>query len=413
MGEREKGRPGPVAGIVCEYNPFHLGHAWMIEELRRSGAEAVVCVMSGPFVQRAEAACLPVQLRARAAVQGGADLVFRLPLPWACASAEGFARGAVGLLAALGCVDSLAFGAETADTARLCALAEGLESGPFRTALRGELEKGGGFAAARAAAAEAVLPGAGALLASPNNILGVEYCKALLAGFPLLRQRGLAALPRPLALPRHGAAHDGRPAEGIASASWLRAAVGQGGAETMAAYVPKSCAALYQKAEQDGAFTDPGRYELMLLSRLRGLTAGQLAGHPGAGEGLENRLFSAIRQACSLEELYTLAKTKRFAHSRVRRLALSAALGIPQAIPALPPFLHLMAASTRGLALLKRARQTAVLPLGTSLAKLAQTGEGARQLAALEARAEDLHALCRQKPAPGGGAFTQPVQLPR
>lgn len=149
----KKNTVGPVVGVVCEYNPFHKGHEWMIEELRRQGAGAVVCVMSGPFVQRAEAACLPAHLRARAAVQSGADLVFRLPVPWACASAEKFAHGAVGLLAALGCVDTVAFGAETADTLLLQEVAEMLESSAFGTALRGELGKGGSFAAARAAAA--------------------------------------------------------------------------------------------------------------------------------------------------------------------------------------------------------------------------------------------------------------------
>ncbi len=411
MAEHE--RVGPVVGIVCEYNPFHRGHAWMIEELRGRGAETVVCVMSGPFVQRAEAACLPSHLRARAALLGGADLVFRLPLPWACASAEGFARGAVGLLAALGCVDTLAFGAETASTTLLAEVAALLVSGAFQEVLALELEGGGSFASARAKAAAKLMPNADKILASPNNILGVEYCKSLYQGFPALRSRGLGSLPAPLALRRTGAAHDGGPEKGIASASWLRAERERRGSEALEGYVPPACQRLYAKAEKEGAWLDAGRFEMMMLSRLRGLTAAQLAACPSAGEGLENRLLSAIRQASGLKELYALAKTKRFAHSRVRRLALSAALGIPAETPDMPPFLHLMAASARGFSLLKRAGKTAVLPMDTSLVKLAKTGPGATQLAALEARAEDLHALCRHSPSPGGGVFTNPVQTLR
>ncbi len=189
-----------TVGIECEYNPFHLGHAWMIEKLRAEGADCVLCVMSGPFVQRAEAAMFQTFLRARAAVLGGADLVFRLPLSWAIASAEGFAYGAVGLLSALGCVDEVAFGAETADTNPLCQVAALLESEAFRDSLQGKLSGGESFAAARAKAAEALMPGAKDLLSTPNNILGVEYCKALHRGFPSLALPAERKLPQPHAL---------------------------------------------------------------------------------------------------------------------------------------------------------------------------------------------------------------------
>ena len=400
-----------VVGIVCEYNPFHKGHAWMIEKLRQKGAKTVVCVMSGPFVQRAEPACLPAHLRARAAVLGGADLVFRLPLPWAISSAEGFAYGAVGLLAALGCVDEIAFGAETANITFLQQLAALLGQPALIHSLRQELQSGGSFAAARAKVAESQLPGAAAVLRSPNNILAVEYCKALHRGYPALQARGLASLPSAQAVARLGAAHDGLPQSGIASASWLRAQAQKEGVGALVPYLPASGASLCKKAEKQGEWMDASRYELMLLSRLRGVAVEQLSGCPGAGEGLENRLFAAVRRAVSLEELYQQTKTKRYAHSRVRRLALSAALGVPQNLPAMPPFLHLMAASANGRELLKEMKHTAVLPLSASMAKLAKTGEGAARLVSLEAKAEDLYALCQTLPRPGGGAFTHPVQM--
>ena len=204
-----------TAGIISEYNPFHRGHAWQIGELRRRlGAEtAVVCAMSGSFVQRGDFAVMRTHARAEAAVRGGADLVLELPLPWAIASAEGFAAGGVGVLAATGAVDTLVFGSECGDTETLKAVAAALESESFAAYLRQGLQEGVSFAAAREAAARKLLGEKAAVLAQPNDILGVEYCKAI--------ARQAAAL-MPLALPRRGVGHDGGAAEGFASASRIR-----------------------------------------------------------------------------------------------------------------------------------------------------------------------------------------------
>ncbi len=402
---------GRVVGIVCEYNPFHLGHAHMIERLRQNGAGCVVCVMSGPFVQRGEAALFSTSLRAHAAVLGGADLVFRLPFAWSTASAEGFARGAVGLLAALGCVEELAFGAETANTETLQKVATLLESEAFQIALQKELGKGESFAATRANVAETFLPGAKELLGSPNNILAVEYCKALQHKFLAL---GLPEGTRPLvpnALPRKGAAHDGAPAQGIASASFLRKQVFQTEPTVISPYVPTACNALYQSAFQDGLYLNPLRFEMLMLSRLRGLSATQIAKCPGAGEGLETRLSKAAVSCVGLQELYAKAKSKRFAHARVRRLALAAALELHNPLQETAPFLHLLAATPAGLAMLGRCKKNTRLPLSTSLAKLAKIGPEAKATAEKEALAEDLHALCFHTPLAGGRAYTTPLKI--
>ena len=145
-----------VFGIICEYNPFHRGHKWQIDELRRLAGEeecAVVCAMSGDFVQRGDFAIERAHARAEAAVRGGADLVLELPLPWAISSAEGFARGGVSILAATGVVDTLAFGSECGNAAKLQRAAKALLRADFPDALREELAKGLSFAAARESAA--------------------------------------------------------------------------------------------------------------------------------------------------------------------------------------------------------------------------------------------------------------------
>ena len=172
-----------VFGIICEYNPFHRGHEWQIDELRRLAGEeecAVVCAMSGDFVQRGDFAIERAHARAEAAVRGGADLVLELPLPWAISSAEGFARGGVSILAATGVVDTLAFGSECGNAAKLQRAAKALLRAEFPDALREELAKGLSFAAARESAARALIGEDAAVLREPNDILGVEYCKALL-----------------------------------------------------------------------------------------------------------------------------------------------------------------------------------------------------------------------------------------
>ncbi len=406
-----------TAGIVAEYNPFHKGHHWMIQMLRRGGVSAVVCVISGNYVQRAEPALMPVHLRAQAAMAGGADLVLRLPTPWAVSSAEGFAQGSVGLLAALGCVDVLAFGAETPEVELLTDVAELLLVDDFSSLIRAELAKGKSYAAARAAAAELLLPGAAQLLGSPNNILAVEYIKALRGKLrPALRDLlppGTLSytLPVPLAMPRVGAFHDGVPLDGYASASWLRERVFGSDVQALSEWVPPECMPIYEKAQQTGEMIDVGKWEMALLSRLRGKSALDFALHPGAGDGLESRMVAATKQATSLKQLFEIAKSKRHAHSRVRRLALSTGLNLPGDMPMIPPFAHVLGANERGLALLRRAKKTAHIPLSTSLAKLTKLSDEARRITEVEAAAEDLYALCQKNPSPGGASYTTPASF--
>ena len=397
-----------TAGIISEYNPFHRGHAWQIGELRRRlGAEtAVICAMSGSFVQRGDFAVMRTHARAEAAVRGGADLVLELPLPWAIASAEGFAAGGVGVLAATGAVDTLVFGSECGDTETLKAVAAALESESFAAYLRQGLQEGVSFAAAREAAARKLLGEKAAVLAQPNDILGVEYCKAL------LRQHSALV---PLALPRRGAAHDA-PLDAApgryASASALRALVRAGGAAALAPHVPPACLRLYMQAEAEGDILDGRAFGIAVLSRLRAMDAAGLRAVRGAAEGLENRLAAAVQGAGTLDELVQAMRTKRYATARLRRLVLDAALGYTGDLPALPPYLHVLGANETGLAVLRCARQAALLPLSHSLADLAARSAPAARVAAAHAAAEDLTALCLRHPAPMGAAYTAKPVFP-
>ena len=264
-----------TAGIISEYNPFHRGHAWQIGELRRRlGAEtAVVCAMSGSFVQRGDFAVMRTHARAEAAVRGGADLVLELPLPWAIASAEGFAAGGVGVLAATGAVDTLVFGSECGDTETLKAVAAALESKSFAAYLRQGLQEGVSFAAAREAAARKLLGEKAAVLAQPNDTLGVEYCKAI--------ARQAAAL-MPLALPRRGVGHDGGAAEGFASASRIRELL-INGACADEFLTPESAAICARECAAGRAPVTMANAERAILARLRAMREEDFAPFDGGG----------------------------------------------------------------------------------------------------------------------------------
>lgn len=391
-----------AAGIIVEYNPLHSGHLRLLEAGRAAlGPDtAMVCVMSGNFVQRGDFALLRKHARARAAVESGADLVLELPLPWAVSSAEGFAAGGVQALAATGVVEHLLFGSECGDVSALERVAAALLAPSFRDRLREALPGAVSFAAARQRALTGLLPEEdAALLESPNNILGIEYCKAILA-------QGAALTP--LALPRLGAAHGGgRPGEhnGIpmASASYLRSLT----VEDWEPYVPPRAAALYTRAAAAGLLTDGNKFEVAVLALLRAKPEADFAAVRGVSEGLEHRLAAAVREATSLDDLYTRLKTKRYPHARLRRLVLDAALGIPAELPA-PPYIQVLGARKTALSRLKQA----ALPAGTSLADLARSGAEAAKISELHSKAVDFSALCRVKTQPMGLAFTtKPVVI--
>lgn len=392
------------AGIITEYDPFHNGHAAQLRMLRERGAKTIAVCMSSGAVQRGGVPLFPESIRVRAALLGGADLVVALPAPYANAGAEAFAAAGVALLTALGC-DTLAFGAEDPDAGMLMQTARTLAVPELSARLRHYLGQGLTFAAARARAAEELEPGLGELLAKPNNILGIEYCKALLAQHSPMQ---------PLALPRLGA-HHGSEETGraggtlLASASLLRTLVHKDGLDALAPYVPATALEVYRQAARQGLTADTGRFSVALLTLLRAGDPARFSRIRGVNEGLEHRLAAAVREAADAEDLYARLKTKRYPHARLRRLALDAAMGVQaDSLPALPPYLHVLGARKEALPMLRRA----ALPVSTSLAKLEQALPSAQNVIALQGAFTDFSSLCREKTQPMGLAYTaKPVVL--
>ena len=372
-------------GVVCEYNPFHNGHAYHLREsARRTGGLPVVCVMSGDFVQRGEAALYAKHARAEAAVRGGADVVFELPLPWALSSAEGFARGAVGLLGQLG-ASHLSFGTESEDMGILDALARRLLEEETVEAIRRKMadEPELSFAAARQRVLE-TLCGAGArALEGPNNILAVEYLKAIYA-------MGLEL--QPLAIRRLGSAHDGPGAGDTRSASELRSLLRRGG--EAARFMPASARAVFAFDEAQGrGIPSPAALETAVLSRLRMCPGEVFASLPDASGGLGERLKKAVEEP-SLDAVYAAVKNKRLAMSRIRRAVFCAALGLREGMAAsLPPYARLLAANSRGRELLGQWKESSPIPIVTKPSLVRELGGASEEIFSLGAAAHDLYVL--------------------
>ncbi|MFQ7320986.1 MAG: nucleotidyltransferase family protein [Faecalibacterium sp.] len=392
------------AGIIAEYDPFHNGHAWQLAAARAHGAKYVAVALSCGLTQRGALPLLPESVRVAAALASGADLVFALPAPYACAGAEAFAQAGVALLSAAGC-DGLVFGAETPDPALLTQTAQLLLTQDYRTALRAALANGArSFAAARQAAVQSLCPdsGAAALLDKPNNNLAVEYCKAILS-------QGAALTPVPLG--RQGADHGQALGSGggpYASASALRRLWAASGPEALTDYLPPSALPFYRQAHAQGMDTDFAAAHLAQLALLRARTTGPdcFAGVRGVSEGLDRRLYAAVQQAVSWEGLVDAMTTVRYPRARMRRLALDAALNYQaDALPALPPYLHLLGARREALPLLKNA----ALPVGHSLAKLARHDHACAKVADAQRSADALGTLCRRTPAPLGERYRQKI----
>ncbi len=392
-----------ICGITAEYNPFHKGHAYQIGQSRQAGATHIFVVMSGNFVQRGVPAQLDKWTRTRAALYGGADLVVELPLPFATASAETFAYGALSLMQAAGCVDMISFGAED-PLGHLQDALKVLFSPAFEPALQSRLAQGCSYAAARTrAVADLAGEELAAVLTRPNNILGLEYLKAA---------RRLAFSPQWTAVLRRGAGHDEPGLQnGRMSASHLRLLLERGDWAEAGKGLPEICLPLYQQAFVSGK--GPVRIEWMersVLSVLRARSLEQLERLPDMSEGLENRLYAGIRQAVSIPQLYQLVQSKRYPQSRIRRTVLHGFLGVTAEMQKeKPPYLRVLGIGAKGEDILKRMKNTAQIPVSQSLYRLQNQDGSAERFARLEASATDQYVLGMPKPLPCGLDFTAPL----
>lgn len=396
-----------VAAVICEYNPFHSGHAYQLSQTRASGATHIVAIMSGSFVQRGEPAMFSKWARTKCALAGGADLVLELPLPWCVSSAEGFAKGGVALAEGLGCVDLLSFGSELGEVQPLRSAAEAAVSPLIQENIRELLSQGLPYPAAREKAIEAWFgPSVSRLFQSPNNILAIEYCKAL---------NSLSSPIQPMTIPRTGASHDAAGASGaMASASYLRACLLKRDYDEAEKYFPPEVfPTLLEEIQAKRAPCSLAALERPILSALRKMAPEDFAWLPDVSEGLEYRIAAAVKETTSLDQLFTEIKTKRYTHARIRRIIISVFLGIHRDLFShLPPYLRVLGFNQKGTEILKTARQTASLPIIMRGGDFKKETSEVLAIARLGSQADDLFALSSPEIQPCGSFFTGGVMEP-
>lgn len=374
-----------TAAIIAEYDPFHYGHKYLIEQVRAAGATHVAAIMSGNFTQRGSAAIFDKFTRTKTALENGVDLVIELPARYSLTSAAGFARGAVEIASALGCVDMLAFGSECGDIVALKEAAGAIEYTTHSDEFDRLIKQGNSYPSAlQKAMLQFYTDDVAELISSPNNTLAIEYISAL---------DSIGSEIEPFTIKRHGAAHDSDDDAEFISASAIRKKIAAG--EDYSQYAPVT----------NAPTADIMRLERAVLAALRKMSPNDFDLIADCSGGLGDRLYKAVRKGNSLSGIYFMTKTKRYTLARIRRAALCGFLGIDKDISKEKcSYIRVLGMNSRGKEILSAAN--CPLPIDTSLKALSRTSHTARRQAEFESRLTDIYSLAFEEPLPCGFDFT-------
>ncbi len=383
-----------ITAIISEFNPFHKGHKYLIDKARENGATHIIAVMSGNFVQRGEGAVFSKWDRTETALENGVDLVLENPIVFATSSAQRFACGGVGVINGLGCVDEIAFGSESGDIGKITEVAEIIADNEFAEEIQKYLKDGLSFPKAREKAiGEKYGDEYAEILSQPNNILACEYISEC---------RKAKMDINYFTVPRIGAAHDSdRENNGFSSASYLRELLRQDAVSTDE---------IFEATRKKCKVFDFTKMELSILVKLRSFTVNDFKILPDVSEGMENRLYSAAQKAVSLNEFFELVKTKRYTHSRIRRICLCAFLGITKEdVSEDIPYLRVIGFNDKGREILKIAKDTSSLPIVMKYSDIKNLDGNAQKIFDIESRSTDVFALCGEEILPCGLEKTEKI----
>ncbi len=394
-----------ICGIICEYNPLHNGHLYHLNKIRESGADGIVAVMSGNFVQRGDAAILDKFTRAKLAIQAGVDLVLELPVTYALAPAENFAMGGVAILSSLGNLTDLSFGSESGDIQLLQQAAQACRvcKTEYADVMDDFLRSGYSYPEVLSQMVKQLYGQETAeVLRQPNNTLAIAYLNALDA---------LQSPMRPFTIPRKGAGHHSTSVNnGTASATYIRQYFAEGG--DCRHMMPTYAWHALKQAASNGETGSMENLERLILYKLRTTDPDEMHGIAEIGQGLEHRLYKAKRSA-SLEELLKNIQTKRYPMARLRRILLHLLLDIrTEDIQKYPPYVRILAFNETGRRILRESKRTRLLPVSHSLAELAQTSSDAGRCAALESQSTDIYQLSKRMIGRGESDFRRNMTPP-
>lgn len=395
-----------VTGIIAEYDPFHNGHSYHIKKAREmTGADAIVVVMSGHFTQRGMPAFFRRDTRVRMAVDGGADLVIELPYIYACNSSHEFARGAAGILNGIGCVDALVFGAETDDMDTLGKAARAAAGTDDRSSayIKEEMKNGVSYPEALTRSVEKIYGAqTAAVLREPNNLLGIEYIKAL---------RELGSGIKPFIVGRRSAAHgeslemlhERKQEQRIASGTAVRKAVYAGGARAAEMLVPDTSFSIISGYERSSGFSfteyrDKIKKNMFELLKYKIITSdeSELAEVYGVAEGLENRLKSCISGAEDIDGLIDSVKSKRYTRARISRTLMHLLINLRTTdFETLRETYcaRVLGFSPTGGKLLRLMSESSAIPVFSNLSRLDKRSPEAARVLKYDMRASDVYAL--------------------
>ncbi len=384
-----------VSSVIAEFNPFHNGHAYLLSKAKEK-SEAVICVMSGNFVQRGDLSIFTKQKRTEFALKNGADLVINLPVGWSMSSAENFAFGGISLLKNTKITDSIYFGCECGDVTALTETAEIISGEEFNNLVKGYMKNGVTYACARQQAVENYSKELGIILSKPNNTLAIEYISAA---------KKLSFSPTFNAVNRVGVEHNSSKGNNeFMSGTGLRELIKSGCFEEIKKYIPEN---IYNDIVNCN-FSDINRLDNALLFKIRSMTKEQLLYIPDVSEGLENRIVDAAKECEGFSELADSIKTKRYTLARIRRILMCAAFDITnEYLKKEPPYIHILGCTSRGEELVKEIAKRTDLPLVIS-AKDALSLEGfAKKTFELEEHTSNLYSMSLSPMLPSYSEYTQ------
>ncbi len=382
-------------GIVCEFNPFHNGHEYLLSKAKENGKKNI-CVMSGNFVQRGEIAIMEKHRRAEMALKNGADVVISLPIGWSMSGAENFAYGSISLLKGTGIVDNLVFGSENNNKQLIEESAQVIFENKFSKEIGIYLSQGYTYADARQRVFNEQYPQLKDFIRQPNNILGVQYLVAA-------KSLGFNIDFTPIS--RMGANHDSaETTDKYSSASNIRNMIQEN--KEVGFFVPHSV----KEIIKDTDCADFSLIEKAIMFKLRSLSIEDIMNLPDISEGIENRIFESIKTSASFDELLTNIKTKRYTMARIRRIIMSAAFSVDNSyLKKEPPYIHIIGYRKESESLVSEIARNSDRPVimsGKDTEKLSSFG---KKVFGTECIATDLYSLAFTPPRPCSKEYTQPI----
>lgn len=377
-----------IVGLIAEYNPFHNGHKYHIEKAKEiANADAVVVVMSGNFVQRGAPAIMPKHLRAEAALKCGADLVVELPVCYATGTAEQFAYGAVSLLDKLGCIDAICFGSECGDINLLSNVARLLcdESNEYKNELQTNLRSGMSFPLARQNALDKLYPNCnyGQLLSNPNNILGIEYLKALYH---------LDSNIVPMTIRREVSHyHDAELQEQFSSASALRNTISDGNFAQLYGQIPSACIPSLEDGYEVRYPVYANDFSLLLKYKLLNETSTSLLEYADVSEELANRICNRLNDYVSFEQFCELLKTKEITYTRISRALIHILLGVKKSDYVEIEYARVLGFRSSSIDLLSELKKSSSISLLSKLGKNDTLSDSTRNMLEIDINSSNLY----------------------